>query len=205
MSGNEETLQRRMGPTGSPNWLAMLDGAEAVLRDEGYAALTSRRIAERVGVKQRLVYYYFQTMDDLIVETFRRHAAREMTSLREALASDRPLHRIWAARIHASDTPLISEFIALGNRVEALKREVIVFIEEARALQVEALTAAISRRPGIAGLPPVALAILANGAALTLNGEAALGVITGHAEMVAVIDALLAELEPAPPSGPETP
>src|ERR1043166_1173025 len=56
----------------------MLDGAEGILRDEGYAALTSRAVAERCGVKQRLVYYYFQTMDELIVETFRRMAVREL-------------------------------------------------------------------------------------------------------------------------------
>ena len=48
----------------------MLDSAEDILREEGYGALTSRRVAERLGVKQRLVYYYFRTMDDLIAETF---------------------------------------------------------------------------------------------------------------------------------------
>ena len=54
----------------------MLDGAEVILRDEGYGALTSRRVAECINVKQRLVYYYFKTMDDLIVETFRRLSLR---------------------------------------------------------------------------------------------------------------------------------
>jgi len=34
--------ERRMGPEGSDNWHAMLDGAEAILREEGHAALTSR-------------------------------------------------------------------------------------------------------------------------------------------------------------------
>ena len=46
------TSERRMGPVGSDNWHAMLDGAEAVLRDEGHAALTSRRIAERIGMRR---------------------------------------------------------------------------------------------------------------------------------------------------------
>ena len=65
---------RRMGPAGSANWHAMLDGAEDILREQGYAALTSRAVAERIGVKQRLVYYYFRTMDDLFLAAFRRRA-----------------------------------------------------------------------------------------------------------------------------------
>ena len=67
MTSNQQRSERRMGPAGSENWHAMLDGAEAVLREEGQAALTSRRIAEQIGVKQRLVYYYSSTMDDLII------------------------------------------------------------------------------------------------------------------------------------------
>lgn len=188
--------QRRMGPPGSANWVAMLDGAEAVLREEGYAALTSRRVAERIGVKQRLVYYYFHTMDALIVETFRRHAAREMEKLRAAAASDQPLRRIWAGRFEGRDTRLISEFTALGNRIEPLRHEVIGFIEETRAIHVAALAAAMARHPDAVGVPPVALAILANGTALTLGGEATLGMRTGHAEVRALIDGLLDRLEP---------
>lgn len=187
---------RRMGPAGSANWLAMLDGAEAVLREEGYAALTSRRVAERIGVKQRLVYYYFQTMDDLIVETFRRHAACEMAKLREAAASDRPLHRIWAGRIEGRDSRLISEFVALGHRIEPLKREVLGFVAAVRTIHVDAIAAAAARHPGAGAIPPVALAILANGAALTLGGEAALGFDTGHQETLGVIEAFLDTLEP---------
>ncbi len=191
---------RRMGQPGSANWLAMLDGAEEVLREEGYAALTSRRVAERIGVKQRLVYYYFQTMDDLIVEAFRRHAKREMARLEEAAASNQPLRRIWSVRSHPSDARLISEFVALSNRVEPLKYEVVGFIAEARALQVGLLSAAMARHPGAVAIPAVALAILANGAALTLNGEAALGVAIGHDEMHAAIGAILDRLEPERPS-----
>src|ERR1700743_1817780 len=111
-----KATSRRMGTPGSANWHAMLDGAESVLREEGYAALTSRRIAEVIGVKQRLVYYYFQTMDDLIVETFRRLSIRELERLRAAAASERPIRELWNICIHTSDAPLISEFTALANR-----------------------------------------------------------------------------------------
>ena len=83
-----------MGPEGSDNWHAMLDGAEAILREEGHAALTSRRVAERIGVKQRLVYYYFRTMDDLVISLFRRMAEREVIRLKAAAAQTRPLRAL---------------------------------------------------------------------------------------------------------------
>jgi len=186
---------RRMGPTGSANWLAMLDGAEDILREEGYAALTSRRVAERIGVKQRLVYYYFHTMDDLIVETFRRLSVRELERLSKALTSEHPLREIWDVSIHTSDARLISEFMALANRNNALRSEVIHYIEESRAIQVKALTAAL-RRKSARSIPPVGLAMLATSLALSLNRESQLGIRAGHREIVAVINQFLAEAEP---------
>ena len=187
---------RRMGPAGSAMWSAMLDGAEDILRDEGYGAMTSRRIAERIGVKQRLVYYYFHTMDDLIVETFRRLSVRELERLARAMDSERPLRNIWDISIHTKDARLISEFMALANRIDRLRAEVVNFIEASRHIQVEALSAAMKARPDRGRIPPVGLAILATSVALTLNREGEVGVRTGHAEIAKVIRDLLKELEP---------
>lgn len=192
----ENTSNRRMGPVGSPTWQAMLDAAEAILREDGYAALTSRSVAERTGVKQRLVYYYFQTMDDLIVDTFHRSAAGTLERLRLAHASQLPLANLWEMSLHSEDARLISEFMALANRIERLRAEVIGFIEVSRTLQVEALTAAIAREPGATTLPPSALALLATSVALAMNREAQLGIRIGHGEIAQVASALLGKLEP---------
>ncbi|MBV8804223.1 MAG: TetR/AcrR family transcriptional regulator [Sinobacteraceae bacterium] len=187
---------RRMGPVGSDNWHAMLDGAEDILREEGYAALTSRRVAERIGVKQRLVYYYFKTMDDLIVETFRRLSVRELERLRNAASSARPLREIWYICVHAADARLISEFTALANRIPALRSEVIAFIEESRRIQVMALSAAPAGNNPQQSLPPLAAAIIATSVALSLIREAALGTTNGHAAVTDVIWRYIRELEP---------
>jgi AcrR family transcriptional regulator len=195
MATADSQPNRRMGPAGSANWHAMLDGAEDILREEGYAALTSRRIAERIGVKQRLVYYYFHTMDDLIVETFRRLSTRELDRLRQALSSERPLHEIWNVSIHTTDARMISEFMALANRSEGLRQEVIHFIRGSRAIQVEALTAALKRQSRTTHIPTIGLALLATSVALAVNREVQLGVEDGHAEIIAVIDEFLASLE----------
>lgn len=191
------TSTRRMGQPGSPTWSLILDAAEGILHDEGYAALTSRRIGDRIGIKQRLVYYYFHTMDDVFVEAFRRLARRELERLQSALHSDLPVHEVWGICIHTPDSRLISEFMALANRSEGVRREVIDYIERTRTIQVEALTKATNGRSGgIAGLPPAAVTLMATSIALAINREAQLGVTMGHPELERLIAGGLEALEP---------
>ncbi len=187
---------RRMGPRGSEIWVAMLDAAEQILSDEGYAALTSRGVADRIGVKQRLVYYYFRSMDELIVETFRRLAEREEARFNLALQADRPLHEIWDISVNTTDTRLVSEFVALANRIEPLRVEVKQFVERARELQVEALERALKAKGKPHDPEPVALALLATNAALAFHREAAIGVTAGHEEVKKLISNVLARIDP---------
>lgn len=185
---------RRMGPAGSDTWHMMLDGAEQVLREEGYAALSSRRIAEQVGMKQRLVYYYFHTMDALIVATFQRLAARELERLRAAQASPKPLRALWDIGLQTSDVRLVSEFMALANRNKELEAEVVRFIEQSRAIHAEVLEAA----SGPSAIPADSLALLATSLALSVNREARLGISTGHGAAMQMIEDYIALAESTP-------
>jgi AcrR family transcriptional regulator len=185
-----------MGPVGSVNWVAMLDAAEATLLEEGYGALTSRRIAERVGVKQRLVYYYFQTMDELIVETFRRMSARELERMRESAAADLPLRELWDVCIHTTDSRVTSEFMALAYRNDSLRQEVIYFIEESRRIQAEVVARALKGSAFAMPLDAEGTALLATGVALAMTREAALGITMGHASLLGFIESVQERLEP---------
>ncbi len=188
--------ERRMGPRGSEIWHSMLDAAEVILRDFGYGALTSRRIAEQIGVKQRLVYYYFQTMDELIVETFRRLASRDLERMKLGLSSNHSLREIWDVCIHTTDTRMVQEFMALANRSEPLRAEVQEYIETSREMHVSALAGAM-RDTGLDKLmSPEAAAIFGAAAALAVHREAQVGVTTGHANVIAVIDGFIARLDP---------
>lgn len=187
---------RRMGPVESEMGAGMLDAAEEILKDEGYAALTSRRVAEYLGVKQRLVYYYFRTMDDLVQASFRRLSIRELARLRNALASERPLHEVWNICINTSDARLISEFMALANRDKGVREEVITFIEQSRKIQIAALRKAMVRKGTLdQGLSPDVIAILGTSLALALNREASLGVTMGHRAVMKMIKAFFDGLE----------
>ncbi len=191
------TSQRRMGSVDSEKGEAMLEAAEEILKEEGYAALTSRRIADYLGVKQRLLYYYFRTMDDLVLECFRRLSVRELARLKSAIASDRPLHEIWEVFINTSDARLISEFMALSHRNEGIREEVAAFIEESRKMQVQALKKAIAQHPHKdTFLPPEVIAILGSSLALAVNREAAIGVRKGHSLVKKTIESFFDHLEP---------
>jgi len=189
--------KRRMGPKGSDIWHAMLDAAEDILREEGYGVLTSRRVAERIGVKQRLVYYYFETMDELIVETFRRLKERDLDRIGHALASNHSVREIWDVCVHTTDNRTVTEFMALAYRIEALRQEVAEYIDTSRAMHIRALEAGMRASGLDQTLPPAAAAIFAASAALAVHREAGIGVTTGHAEVMAVIDGFISRLDPA--------
>ena len=63
---------RRIGTPTSKTRSILLNAAESLMRESGYAAVTSRRLAARAGLKPQLVHYYFRTMDDLFLALFRR-------------------------------------------------------------------------------------------------------------------------------------
>ena len=190
------TPTRRMGPKGSETWLSMLSAAEHILQERGYGELTSRSIAERIGVKQRLVYYYFRTMEDLIVETFRHAAARELERFERALASDHPLREMWQVCADTADTKLVSEFMALANRSDALRQEVSAHIKATRKLQVAALEKALAKSGKTPTLAPSAAIIFASAAALAVDRQTALGLSDGHAEVLEAIESFIALHDP---------
>src|SRR5215472_5299555 len=65
---------RRIGAPDAKNRAVLLDAAEQLMLQEGYAAVTSRRVAAKAGLKPQLVHYCFRTMDDLFLAMLAREA-----------------------------------------------------------------------------------------------------------------------------------
>lgn len=87
--------QRRVGAETSETRAALLDGTERLMLDEGYAAVTYRRVAAAAGVTAPLVQYYFPTLDDLFLALLRRRSDRNLQKLTDSLLAhpDAPLPR----------------------------------------------------------------------------------------------------------------
>lgn len=193
-------VKRRMGPQNSASRDAMFDAVEQILRDEGYAALSARRVAEVSGFNHQTVYYYFETMEDLILGAFRRRVENSLTRLKAALASDEPLHAIWALYSDSSNGRLNIEFNALAMKNEALRAEVVAYLETSRSMQEAALAPMLRGRGLPEAVAPLVPAMLILFVSNFLDREAALGVTKGHDDMQVFVDWCLRAFELTPQS-----
>src|SRR5919108_4544388 len=74
---------------------ALLDAAERLLVDIGYARITTRRLAEEAGVNHGLVHYYFGSNEALLVRALERFTERLIERQRALYASDEPFVEKW--------------------------------------------------------------------------------------------------------------
>ena len=135
---------RRIGSEDSKTRAQLLDAAERLMREEGYAAVTSRRVAAEAGLKPQLVHYYFRTMDDLFLEVFRRRAEENLARFERAIAEDGSLVEPLAAQQRPRGAAFTLEFVALANHRKAIRAEIARYAERFRAAQVEALRRALA-------------------------------------------------------------
>lgn len=175
---------------------ALLDAVERLMLNEGYAAVTSRRVAAEAGVNAGLVYYYFGPMDNLFVEVFRRSAARMLGRQAEALASDQPLWALWDLIRDQTNTALNLEFLALGNHRDVVMAEMKEFSIRFRHLQFDGLSNVLVKYDVDTDLwPPEAVMLFMDGVSRFMLEERTYGLKLGHAQAVEVVERLIGELE----------
>ena len=197
--GAEVTSARRIGSEDSKSRTALLDAAQALMFEEGYAAVTSRRIAARAGLKPQLVHYYFRTMDDLFLTLFRRGAELNLERQARALASSQPLQALWAFSNEPAGTALTVEFTALANHRKVIRAEIATYAERFRQQQADALSSVLAGYgidPG--EIPTAAVLVLMSSISRVLAMEQGLGITAGHAETTAMVERCLARFEGDP-------
>lgn len=175
--------------------VTLLDAAETLVREEGYAAATARRIASLVGMKHQVVFYYFGTQDDLLLALFRRVAGVHRERLKAALNSEHPLRAMWDLVRDPSSTRFTLEFMALANHNDAVRAEIASNAEAVRALEAEAVARHLQQRGIRPRLSPQLVSMLTNAVARLLVQEATLGIHAGHAEVETLVDASLRSFE----------
>ena len=190
------TSTRRIGAEDSKTRAQLLDAAELLLLEEGYAAVTSRRVAARAGLKPQLVHYYFRTMDDLFLEVFRRRAEENVVRIERTIAADGSLRALWQLNDDPGAARFNIEFVALANHRKAIRTEIARYAERFRAAQLEAVTAAL-RTLGVAedDLPPIVALLMITGLSQVLALEDALGVTAGHDTTRAFVERTIARVD----------
>ncbi|HVU72839.1 MAG TPA: helix-turn-helix domain-containing protein [Mycobacteriales bacterium] len=174
----------------------VLDGAEQLMLDEGYAAVTSRNVAARAGIQAPLVHYYFATIDDLFVALVRRRSVRNVERMAAALASDEPLRSWWDLASDPRGTALFIELLAAANHRPALKAEVGEVAREVRRVQVEVLDRILPEY-GLdpTELAPALIAAAMQGLALAVVADEVAGYDTRPDEARAAMERFVARLE----------
>ena len=141
------TVKRRMAPENAATRVLLMDAVESLMREQGYAAVSARAVAALSGLKYPTIFYYFESMNDLLLGTYRRRTQNVLDRTEAALNSDRPLHALWSAASDPFDAALSLEYMALSNHNELVRAETIAFGERMRA------SSPIGFRSGCVGHP----------------------------------------------------
>jgi AcrR family transcriptional regulator len=167
---------------------ALLDAAERLLADVGYAGVTTRRLAEEAGVNHGLVHYYFGSNENLLVRALERFTGRLIARQRELYAADMPFADKWrtAMRYLVSEDvryqKIWLELQALAWNNPDIKARLAMVNTEWRAVLTEAF-AEPRRELGI-GMPLEALVSLVMAFNIGIIVERLGGIETGHRELL---------------------
>jgi AcrR family transcriptional regulator len=189
--------RKLLGAEGSATRTALMNAAEQLMQTEGYGAVTSRRIAEKAGLKHQLIYYYFDTLDDLFLAVLRRGAEASLERLAETLKSEEPLRALWAFVKDPRGTLFTEQFTAMAVHNVAIRSEIARFAEQYRRLQTEAIARHLAKRGVEPKIPPVLVSMLMFSMSSLLARESAFGFSLGHAEAEAYFDLCVREFEEA--------
>ena len=121
--------QRRISEARQQATVALMDAAERLLFEVGYAGVTTRAVAEAAEVRHGLVHYYFGSMEELLSQTLERFVDQLAQAL-EALYDDPNLSfadkwrlgsQFWVDEPMSRFPKILMELLAMGWNMPALK------------------------------------------------------------------------------------
>ncbi len=190
---------RRVGAETSKTRAQLLDAAERIMLDEGYAAVTYRALAAKAGVTAGLVQYYFPTLDDLFVAMLRHRTDRTYNRLIETLRlhPDEPLRAVWEFNRDDTTAALMMEFLALANHRKSIRAEVALVTSRIRKAQLEALK---RKWPEYGPLneefSAAVCTFLLQAIPKMILLENAVGVPTSHTQVLKLVNRYIDQIEP---------
>jgi len=178
---------------------AILEAAETLLVEVGYAAITTRKLAEQAGVNHGLIHYYFGSMEEVFLQVLERLTADLTTRQREMYEADEPFMEKWRAAMRylvedrkAGYQKVWLELQAMAWNHPEMRTRLARVLDEWRIVLVPAFTKGLrelgidTRRYPVDAV--VALVITFNEGVI-LEGH--LGADSGHQELLDMIDKFL--------------
>lgn len=163
--------------------------------ERGYAAVSTRQVAKRIGLTPALIHYYFPRTDDLLIAVFRRTAETAIEQLSGAFDRDKPLQALWSFSMDTRSTTLTLEFMAMANHREEIRAEIARIAPQFRAMQADALSEYGFDQHGQNVLNPLSITVLIIAVSRLLVFEEGLGISFGHEEVRAFMEYWVTQLE----------
>jgi AcrR family transcriptional regulator len=178
----------------------LLEGAEQLMLEQGYAAVTYRAVAGRAGVAPGLVQYYFPALDDLFAALLEHGTDRLVEQMTAVASSEQPLRAIWRYASSEVGANLMMEFMALANHRKAIRAKMERETGRVRHAQLQALEAHWDQY-GLADseMTPASLLFMINSVPRMVLLERSFGTRTGHADIMQMIERFLDRVEPKQP------
>ncbi len=182
---------------------ALLDAAERLLVDVGYARITTRLLATEAGLNPGLVHYYFGSMDEVLVQVLERFTERLIVRQREMYAREAPFLEKWRAAMGYLEDDLRAGYPRVWYELQAMAwsrpelRERIVHVaDDWRTVLTDAFSSAIDEY----GVDPKQYPVEALVALVMTFNEGLLlerlsGIDRGHRELLGWVDGWLSSLE----------
>lgn len=182
---------------------AFLDAAERLLVTQGYANITTRKLAEEAGLNHGLVHYYFGSMQELLVQVLERFTERLIKRQREMYAQNIPFLEKWREAMGYLEEDRASGYSKVWYELQALGwndpeiRKRVVKVEHAwLGVVTEAMSQAvdeygIDRKQYPIDAIVALIATFNEGMHLRMLS----GITSGHAALLAWIDGWLVQLE----------
>jgi len=171
---------------------AILDATESIMREEGYAAVSSRRIEEKAGLKSQLVHYHFGNMNKVFLALYRRSEELFFSRMLKVLASPDPLKKLWDLAIATEESTLVLEFTAIATHRKEFRDELIRSADRARSLENAILSKAFgSKKTYNLKVSSNVLSFMLLSVARAVIMERGVGITKGHTEVLEFVENIL--------------
>lgn len=174
----------------------LIDIGLEILRDQGYSAVSCRRIAARAGLSHQIVHYYFRSMEELFRQLIGRAAERQIESLTRALVAPQPLWSLWELISDKSGARLEMEYMAIANHYPKISEEQGEYRARYRNMQIEALTGLLAKYNFDTQIfSPTTISVFVGSVARMMALESSHGVTVGHDETRDLIEQFITKIE----------
>jgi AcrR family transcriptional regulator len=134
---------------GKETRVRLLDAASQLIAEEGWGAVTTRKVADRAGLRPGLVHYHFSTVTDLLIDAslgeVRHEVEGSLAALRREIDPAAGVEQVLAmAEGYTPDdqlTVLFTEVLLAATRHPRLRTELAALIREFRAALADWLRA----------------------------------------------------------------